>query len=77
MEIIRWLRENLFKIKPINLSRIWKYIFIKNDRGIHDESDLVTIVELYSNLFYTLSIDPLASKEALTNILIECLRQCN
>jgi hypothetical protein len=75
MEIIRWLRANLFTIKPINLSRIWKYIFLKSEKGLHDESDIVTIVELYSNLFYTLALDPLISKEELTNVLLECLRQ--
>jgi hypothetical protein len=48
---------------------------MKNDKGSHDESETVSIIELYSNLFYTLSIEPLISKEALTNILIECLRQ--
>ena len=44
MEIIRWLRSNLFGIKPINLSKIWKYIFLKSEKGNHDESDIVTIV---------------------------------
>ena len=57
MEIIRWLRNNLFGIKPINLSKIWKYIYLKSEKGNHEESDIVTIVELYSNLFYTLSLD--------------------
>lgn len=77
MEIIQWLRANLFVIKPINLSRIWKHIFLKTEKGDHDESDIVTIVELYSNLFYTLSLDPMVSKEELVNALLECLRQSN
>jgi hypothetical protein len=75
MEIIHWLRSNLFTIKPINLSKIWKFIFLKGEKGIYDESDIVTIIELYSNLFYTLALDALVSKEQLTNILLECIRQ--
>jgi hypothetical protein len=69
------MRENLFIFKPLNLSKMWKSIFIKNEKGNHEECEIVSIIELYSNLFYTLSIEPLISKEALTNILIECLRQ--
>lgn len=30
MDLIKWLRENLLKIKHINLSKFWKIIFIKS-----------------------------------------------
>ena len=44
---------------------------------MYDESDTISIIEIYTNLFFTLSIDPLVNKDTLTNILIECIRQAN
>lgn len=44
MEIIRWMRENLFAFKPINISKMWKAIFQKNETGVHDESEVVSII---------------------------------
>ena len=35
---------------------MWKMIFVKISEGAYDESEIVSIVEIYSNLFYTLSI---------------------
>ena len=75
MELIKWMRENLFSFKQINLSKMWKAIFGKAESGQFDESETVTIVELYSNLFYTLSLEPLLSQLQLSNVLLECLRQ--
>ena len=77
MEIIRWMRENFFTFKHINLSKMWKLIFSKLESFMYDESETISIIEIYTNLFFTLSIDPLVNKESLTNILIECIRQAN
>ena len=43
MQIIKWLRENLFTFKQISLSKIWKSIFTKSESGQYDESEIVTI----------------------------------
>lgn len=71
------MRENLFSFKQINLSKMWKAIFYKISSGLYDESEIVSMIEIYSNLFYTLSIEPLVDRMALTNMLVECLRQAN
>jgi hypothetical protein len=49
---------------------MWKLIFSKLESFMYDESETISIIEIYTNLFFTLSIDPLANKESLTNILI-------
>jgi hypothetical protein len=56
---------------------MWKTIFAKIDSGMFDESEIVSMIEVYTNLFYTLSIEPQVDKEKLVNILMECLRQAN
>ena len=35
------------------------------------------MIEIYSNLFYTLSIEPNAQQLKLACVLVECLRQAN
>lgn len=35
------------------------------------------MIEIYTNLFYTLSIEPNIDELKLANILMECLRQAN
>jgi len=29
MEMLQWLRKDLFKIKEINISKFWKILFVK------------------------------------------------
>jgi hypothetical protein len=38
METIKWMRENLFTFKQINLSKMWKSIFVKIESCLYDES---------------------------------------
>lgn len=70
IETIKWMRENLFNFKQINLSKMWKAIFSKISSGLYDESEIISMIEIYSNLFYTLSIEPLVDRMALANTLI-------
>jgi hypothetical protein len=77
IEAIKWMRENLFRFRQIDLSKMWKSIFGKIESRAFDESEIISMIEIYTNLFYTLSIDPLVEKAKLANVLIECLRQAN
>lgn len=49
---------------------MWKAIFSKISSGLYDESEIISMIEIYSNLFYTLSIEPLVDRMALANTLI-------
>ena len=77
MEMLGWLRKNLLNFKQINLSKFWKLIFLKTSSNIYLERDVINLLELYANVFYTLSLDELTPKEPLVNSIIECFRQAN
>lgn len=36
---------------------------------------MINLIDLFSNVFYTLSQEPLILKEKLLNIILECIRQ--
>jgi len=42
-DLIKWLRENLLKIKQINLSKFWKLIFIKMQSVSQKDKDVITL----------------------------------
>ena len=37
-------------------------MFLKTNSNNYEERDIITLVELYANIFYTLSIDELTPK---------------
>lgn len=49
---------------------MWKLLFAKIGSYLYDESETISLIEIYSNLFYTLSIDPLVNRNALSDILV-------
>lgn len=77
IEAINWMRHNIFAFRHIDLSKMWKAIFAKITSRTYDESEIISMVEIYTNLFYTLSIEPTVSRLSLANILVECLRQAH
>lgn len=55
MELLTWLRRNLFKIKELHLSKFWKNLFMKYLSKVYPEAEVINLVDLFSNVFYTLS----------------------
>lgn len=62
MELLVWLRKHLLSFKQLNLSRFWKLILLKTASNQYSERDIITMPELFANVFYTLSIDELTPK---------------
>lgn len=62
MEILTWLRRNIFTIKELNLSKFWKNLFIKYLSNLYPETEVINLIDLFSNVFYTLSQEELISK---------------
>ncbi len=44
MELIKWMRSNIFTFKQINLSKMWKLMFAKIKSNLYDESEMVSIL---------------------------------
>jgi hypothetical protein len=63
-ELMRWLRENLVRIKRENLSKFWKKIFSRSGNLIKesDNSSEITFDEINSEIFEEKNKDEIVSK---------------